>query len=314
MHLKTAKPSQARKRRESEFWDCQVKKASGDLSDTDLGTTPWEVRKEPAYQFYLQALGDLQGKRVLECGCGDGRLSVLLASAGAEVHAFDISSTSVELCQRRAIAWGVSDRLVITVADLEDLPYPDMTFDVVCGVFVLHHVNVPIAGRNILRVIKPEGHAVFLENSAANPVLMFGRQRLVGHFNVPRIGSPDEYPLTTLQVGSLQLLFDSVRRHFPQMIFFRLAFHRLVLAAFPVERFSRGPFRRLGNWLWNLGPRLDDALYRLLPFFRKYSWWQVLILSEPKRVSAGCGSASCYASEKAHTLAHVQAAKAGGDW
>jgi 2-polyprenyl-3-methyl-5-hydroxy-6-metoxy-1,4-benzoquinol methylase len=69
----------------------------------------------------------LQGKRVLECGCGDGRLSVLLAEAGAEVYTFDISPVSVELCQRRAIAWGVSDRLATTVADLEDLLYPDMT-------------------------------------------------------------------------------------------------------------------------------------------------------------------------------------------
>ncbi len=281
------KSSQARKHRESEFWDSQVDtKADGALSETNLKTVPWEVRQHPAYQFYLQALGDLQGKRVLECGCGDGRLSVLLAAAGAEVYAFDISPVSVELCQRRAIAWGVSDRLAITVADLEDLPYPDVTFDVVCGVFVLHHVNVPIAGRNILRVIRPEGCAVFLENSAANPVLMLGRQRLVGHFNIPRFGSPDEYPLTASEVRSLQLSFGSVRCHFPQMIFFRLICQRLVLAALSKKRFPRGSFRRLGNWLWDLGPRLDDTLYRLLPFFRHYSWWQVLVLSEPRQLAA----------------------------
>ena len=278
------RPSLARKHRESEFWDCEASaKADGDLSDADLSTIPWEVRQEPAYRFYLQALGNLQGKRVLECGCGDGRLSVLLAAAGAKVYAFDISPVNVELCQRRAIAWGVSDRLAITVADLEDLPYPDMTFDVVCGVFVLHHVNVPIAGRNVLRVMKPEGCAVFLENSAANPVLMLGRQRLLGHFNIPRMGSPDEYPLTASEVQSLQLFFGRVRRYFPQMIFLRLALQRFVLAAFPAERFPHGPFRCLGNWLWNLGPRLDDALYRVLPFFRKYSWWQVLVLSRPMR-------------------------------
>jgi ubiquinone/menaquinone biosynthesis C-methylase UbiE len=278
------KSSQARKHRESEFWDSQVgTKADGALLETNLKAVPWEVRHQPAYQFYLQALGDLQGKRVLECGCGDGRLSVLLAEAGAEVYAFDISPVSVELCRRRAVAWEVSHRLIATVADLEHLPYPDMAFDVVCGVFVLHHVNVPIAGRNILRVIKPEGCAVFLENSAANPVLMLGRQRLLGRFNISRFGSPDEYPLTAPEVRSLQLLFGRVRRYFPQMIFLRLALQRLVLAAFPVERFPHGPFRRLGNWLWNLGPRLDDALYRVLPFCRKYSWWQVLVLSRPMR-------------------------------
>ena len=312
--MRTSSTSQAHKHRESEFWDSQVsRKAGSDIAGTDLRELPWEVRQEPAYQFYLQALGDLQGRRVLECGCGDGRLSVLLASAGAEIYAFDISPASVELCRRRAIAWGVADRLVTAVADLEDLPYPDMTFDVVCGVFVLHHVNVPLAGRNILRVMKPEGRAIFLENSAANPVLMFGRRRLVGDFNIPRIGSPDEYPITASDLRSLHLLFGRVRRHFPQMIFFRLAFFRLVQAVLSEERFPRGPFRRLGNWLWNLGPRLDDALYHLLPFFRKYSWWQVLILSEPKRVSAGCRSASCCGSEEAYALAQVRTAETGGD-
>jgi ubiquinone/menaquinone biosynthesis C-methylase UbiE len=277
------KSSQARKHRESEFWDSQVQKAGGDLSEANLKTVPWEVGQQPAYQFYLQALGDLQGKRVLECGCGDGRLSVLLAGAGAEVYALDISPINVELCRRRAVAWGVSDRLIATVADLEYLPYPDMAFDVVCGVFILHHVDVATAGHHIARVMKLAGHAVFLENSAANPVLMFGRQRLLGHFHIPRFGSPDEYPLTASEVRSLQLLFGRVRRYFPQMIFLRLALQRLVLAAFPIERFPHGPFRHLGNWLWNLGPRLDDALYRVLPFFRKYSWWQVLVLSRPMR-------------------------------
>jgi SAM-dependent methyltransferase len=276
------KSSQARKHRESKFWDSQVgTKADGALSETNLKTVPWEVRQQPAYQFYLQALGDLQGKRVLECGCGDGRFSVLLAEAGAEVYAFDISPVSVELCRRRAVAWGVSDRLIATVADLEHLPYPDMAFDLVCGVFILHHVNVSMAGHHIARVIKSPGHAVFLENSAANPVLMFGRQRLVGHFNIPRFGSPDEYPLTASEVRSLQRFFGQVKRHFPQMIFFGLICQRLVWAAFPRERFPRGPFRRLGNWLWDLGPRVDNKLYRLLPFFRRYSWCQVLVLSRP---------------------------------
>jgi ubiquinone/menaquinone biosynthesis C-methylase UbiE len=277
------KSSQARKHRESEFWDSQVQKAGGDLSETNLKTVPWEVSQQPAYQFYLQALGDLQGKRVLECGCGDGRLSVLLAGAGAEVYALDISPINLELCRRRAVACGVSDRLIATVADLEYLPYPDMAFDVVCGVFILHHVDVSTAGHHIARVMKSPGQAVFLENSAANPVLMFGRQRLVGHLNIPRFSSRDEYPLTASEVQSLQRFFGQVKHYFPQMVFFGLICQRLVWAAFPQERFPRGPFRRLGNWLWNLGPRLDDALYRIMPFFRKYSWWQVLVLSRPMR-------------------------------
>jgi SAM-dependent methyltransferase len=247
---------------------------------------PAQVLHEPAYQSYLQALGDLRGKRVLECGCGDGSISVLLAAAGAQVHAFDISPASVALCRDRAVAWGVTDRLAVAAADLERLPYPDTAFDVVCGTFVLHHVDATIAGQNIARVVKPHGYAVFLENSAANPVLMLGRRRLVGHLGISRIGTPDEHPLRQSDIRCLQLAFGHVHRSFPQMVFFRLAFYRFVLAALPPERFPKGRLRHLGNLLWNLGLRIDDALYRFCPFLRPYSWWQVLVLSKPLPLGA----------------------------
>jgi SAM-dependent methyltransferase len=274
-------PPPTRQQRERAFWDRYIHQTAATQPNVESREVPPQVGASPAYQFFLRALGDLQGKRVLECGCGDGRISVLLASAGALVQALDISPASVELCRRRAAAWEVSGSLSAAVADLENLPYADQAFDVVCGVFVLHHVNTIAAGREIARVLRSGGRAVFLENSAANPVLRLGRKYLVGRCNIPRLGSPDEKPLSASEIQNLRRFFGQVGCHYPQMLFFELASQRFVQAVFPLARFPRGIPRLLGNWLWEIGPLLDRALYRLAPFLRRYSWWQILLLSKP---------------------------------
>lgn len=45
---------------------------------------------------------DLQGRRVLDAGCGTGALAILAAKRGADVIAIDLSPTLVELARERA--------------------------------------------------------------------------------------------------------------------------------------------------------------------------------------------------------------------
>ena len=48
------------------------------------------------------------------------------------------------------------------VADAEQIPYDDDTFDLVVGHAVLHHIpDVELAMREVLRVLKPGGRFVF---------------------------------------------------------------------------------------------------------------------------------------------------------
>lgn len=53
------------------------------------------------YRFRL--LGDVQGKRVLDVGCGLGDNAILLASFGARVTGVDVSRASIETARRRAV-------------------------------------------------------------------------------------------------------------------------------------------------------------------------------------------------------------------
>lgn len=54
-----------------------------------------------AYPFILGSLGRVQGKIILDVGCGEGTLARILASQGAHVVGYDISSEQIELAKRK---------------------------------------------------------------------------------------------------------------------------------------------------------------------------------------------------------------------
>jgi SAM-dependent methyltransferase len=100
--------------------------------------------------------------RALEVGAGTGFFLLNLAQAGVltEGHVTDLSPGMVETAARngRELGLHVEGR----VADAEELPYEDASFDLVVGHAVLHHVpDVELALREVLRVLRPGGRFVF---------------------------------------------------------------------------------------------------------------------------------------------------------
>jgi SAM-dependent methyltransferase len=166
--------------------------------DAFLGHETW-VR--PAFA----ALGDLRGRHALDYGCGHGMAAVVMARAGARVTAFDLSPGYVAEARERAAANRV--RVACVVADGEELPFPDATFDVVWGNAVLHHLDLRRAGQELHRVLNPGGVAVFCEPWGGNPLLGFARRRL------PYPGkhrTPDERPLTRRDLAPLRAVFPGL--------------------------------------------------------------------------------------------------------
>lgn len=123
-------------------------------------------------------LGDLRGRQVLEYGCGLGEISTLLAKSGAKVTTFDLSSKSVNTCRRRARLNHVDNQIRLAVATGENLPYADESFEVIFGKAILHHLDADIGWREISRVLKPGGMAVFVEPMGMNPILNFARDHV----------------------------------------------------------------------------------------------------------------------------------------
>jgi len=130
--------------------------------------------------------------------------SVVLARRGAIVNGVDISAGYVAETRKRATVNGVT--VDAHVADAECLPFKDDSFDAVWGSSILHHLHLPTAARELRRVLKPEGLAVFCEPWGGNPLLRLARRWL------PYPGkhrTPDEKPLTAADVQTLRSYFPN---------------------------------------------------------------------------------------------------------
>jgi SAM-dependent methyltransferase len=161
----------------------------------------------------LARLGDVTGLRVLDYGCGHGMAAVVLARRGARVTALDLSAGYLSEAGRRAAANGA--RVDRVQADGERLPFADASFDRAWGNAVLHHLDIDRAGRELFRVLKPGGVAVFCEPWGENPLLCWARRRL------PYRGkhrTADEEPLRRRQVRALEHIFPAVELRGHQLL------------------------------------------------------------------------------------------------
>ena len=76
----------------------------------------------------LDRLLPLTGKRLLEIGCGDGRLTIAFAKRAASVVAIDPDRRAVAKA-RRTLPRGLRGRVRFDVGRAESLPYADGAFD-----------------------------------------------------------------------------------------------------------------------------------------------------------------------------------------
>ena len=110
------------------------------------------------YTLLLQL--PLVGKKVLVVGCGFGDDALRLAKLGANVYAFDLSPESLAIAQSLAIREGV--RIDFKQMPAERLTYESDFFDYVLACDILHHVEIPPAMAELVRVSKNQ--ATFIIN------------------------------------------------------------------------------------------------------------------------------------------------------
>ena len=83
---------------------------------------------EGAHLAALRRLGDFRGQRVLELGCGDGRLTVPIATDAASVLAFDPDAEAVAKA-RAALPADLAERVAYLVASGSELEVERGSFD-----------------------------------------------------------------------------------------------------------------------------------------------------------------------------------------
>lgn len=111
----------------------------------------------------LSLMGDVQGLRILDAGCGPGLYARRLVDAGASVVGVDHSRDMVELARSR-----LGDDIQVIHQDLsEPLDFPDAAFDAGLMALVVHYLPDRVATlRELRRVIRPDG---FLVLSTSHP-------------------------------------------------------------------------------------------------------------------------------------------------
>jgi len=112
----------------------------------------------------LGVLGDVNGLDVVEMGCGSAYFSAWLYRAGAHPVGVDLTPAQLDTARRCQERFGLTFPLV--VADAEDVPLPDDSFDLAVseyGASVWCDPDGWVA--EAARLLRPGGRLVFLTNS-----------------------------------------------------------------------------------------------------------------------------------------------------
>jgi ubiquinone/menaquinone biosynthesis C-methylase UbiE len=112
---------------------------------------------KPSWLAVIAEHGPLLDREVLDVGCGAGGFAELAAAAGARVSGIDAAPALVEIAAQRVPAGR------FLVGELQRLPYPDHSFDLVTGFNAFQYAADPVrALRGARRVTRPGGAVVVM--------------------------------------------------------------------------------------------------------------------------------------------------------
>jgi SAM-dependent methyltransferase len=123
--------------------------------------------KDHLQMSMIQSLAALEGCTVLEIGCGEGRLSMMLARDTRRYIAIDPDREAV------AKALQQSGNAQFFIGSGENMPLGDSSFDRVIFILSLHHQNSRQALLEAHRVLAPGGRVIILEPSAKGEFQQF---------------------------------------------------------------------------------------------------------------------------------------------
>ena len=210
-------------------------------------------------EYCCHLLGDVQGKVALDLGCGAGENSVILAMRGAHVYALDISPDLMELARRRFEVMKISTQHVrFVVASAYDTTLPDDSVDVVFGIAILHHLDLELAQKEVYRVLRKGGVAIFQEPVRDSKFIRFVRGLIP--YKSPDV-SPFERPLTSEELESFSAPFSLMEQRA-----FYLPHVPLVKLLYP----------RLNN----VACKWDGRMLAAMPFLKRYAGVRVLKLKK----------------------------------
>lgn len=199
-------------------------------------------------------------RRVLEIGCGDGAMAEQIAGFGASyVLGIDISSESVATARPREVA----DRLEFRQGDVQQPLDPALTFDLIIGRSILHHIDYRPTLRLLYdRTLAPGGTMAFMEPLGSNPLVRI-------YHALGRAHTPDEASFERADLEWFRRTF----RH--------IALYPINLLSFPLGVVSSRLLSNPDNVVLRFADRIDvwiaGHVRSAIPYYRHL----LLVIDKP---------------------------------
>ncbi|GMQ91436.1 MAG: bifunctional demethylmenaquinone methyltransferase/2-methoxy-6-polyprenyl-1,4-benzoquinol methylase UbiE [Gammaproteobacteria bacterium] len=163
-------------------------------------------------RFAIRQARVRKGQQVLDVAGGTGDMTALFAKevgSHGRVTLSDINPAMLQQGRNRLLDQGLVSNIDFVLADAENLPFPEGSFDCVCIAFGLRNVtHIDRALASMQKVLKPGGRIIILEFS--HPAVP-GLDKLYDaySFNIlPKLGK-----LVANDEASYQYLVESIRKH-----------------------------------------------------------------------------------------------------
>lgn len=117
---------------------------------------------EIIFPAVLSHLGPVNGRDILDYGCGEGRFARQLRQRGAQVTGVDLSGEMIDIANARSLQTGIQYRLMSE----NSLSFiPDESFDACAAILVFmmsqKKADILQSMREIHRVLRPQGKFVY---------------------------------------------------------------------------------------------------------------------------------------------------------
>jgi SAM-dependent methyltransferase len=161
----------------------------------ESGGLAWGTSHIPESELHV--LGDVEGKDILELGCGAAQWSIALTRRGARPVGLDLSERQLEHARRLMAEAGVDFPLVHGSA--EAVPLPDASFDIVfCDHGAMTFADPYLTVPGVARLLRPGGLFAFNHHSPIETICWPRDAERVGerlardYFGLHRIDDEDE--------------------------------------------------------------------------------------------------------------------------
>lgn len=204
----------------------------------------------------INLVHEKNSKLLLEYGCGTGGNLEFFNDFGFKVSGIDISEEGVKKANQKSVEKQIDAHYY--VMDAQKTDFENASFDVVVGNGIVHHLNIEASMKEISRILKDRGVAIFFEPMGHNPFINLFRKL------TPKMRTEDEHPLVISDFEIMKKYFNVEIKYF--------CFFSIAAAAFSNSF--------LFKYIYGITEFIDRAIFAILPILKKYSWIAIIKLTK----------------------------------